>query len=182
MKIISGIVVLSVCLVISNVSFALLLDNSKTMPGSGDSIEDVGANAKVCFAAMESLIKDSYKVDSLADLGEDGVKLQAELGIIYNQLIAGSLSLKTHNVEFDMVEFEDWDGETRNFLELSYNFTGEDGEEYQKSLLFKYELLDNDSRINPNFIVISEAKADIMNPPSFYYFFEEDGARFEEIF
>ncbi|MDD5614185.1 MAG: hypothetical protein PHQ54_03845 [Candidatus Omnitrophica bacterium] len=179
MRMISGIVVLSVFLALSGQSFAQLW-NDKAMPDSGIRIK----SNNVCFAEIEKVITDSYGVDELADLGEDGVKLGIDLAIIYNQLIAGTLSLNTMNIEFNTIELEDWSNEiqsykTRYLLSLNYNFT-KDGVEYQKGVAFKYELAD-DGSAKPIFLAISEAEIDVMNPPIYYYFFEKDGVRFEDI-
>ena len=181
MKIIGRIFVLLVFLALSGDSFAQLLNNPETtMPNSGIQVGDTP-----CFVEIEKVIRDNYGVDSLADLGEDGVKLLTDLGVIYNQLIAGTLSLNTKNVEFNTFKLEDWDNEIQDYktvyvLEASYSFI-KDGQEYQKRIAFHYEPAENNSGVKPISLSISEAAIDVMNPPIYYYFFEEDGVKFEEI-
>jgi len=181
MKTIIRILVLSIFLALSGDSFAQLLDNPKTtMPDSG-----IRAGDSLCFAGIESVIRDNYGVKSLADLGADGVKLLTDLGVIYNQLIAGTLSLNTKNVKFNTSELENWDNETQGYktvhvLELSYNFI-KNGQEYQKRIAFHYEPAENSSGVKPISLSVSEAAIDVMNPPIYYYFFEKDGVRFEDI-
>ncbi|MDP8216128.1 MAG: hypothetical protein P9L98_02255 [Candidatus Kaelpia imicola] len=205
MKMISGVIVLLVCVFLSSAQSVMLTPKDTFISCYRDPVgaEDIAVNTELSedskdsdpidqpglwgFCAIMRTIEDYYGVDDLDSLEEGGQMLKDEIYNIYNQIINAIFITENLEVE-DVYELDQEANQTYGYKAarsktLSYNFIAKDGQKYTKSITFRYEPTgEGFPEIKPIYFAFTEAAIDIMNPPLYYYYFEEDSVRFEEIF
>ena len=112
--------------------------------------------------------------------------LQDEIYSIYNQIINAIFITRNLEVgdvyEFDQETNQAYGYEAARSKTFSYNFIAEDGQEYTKSITFRYEPIgEGFPEIKPLLISISEGSIDNMQRPVYNFSFKDNSIEYLQI-